>query len=196
MSAKAARLYDWINDSLMPTMDDQIAEWKHAYQLLGVPQDASAHVIKAAYRKLVKRWHPDLYTPGTSQHADATQMSMLINEAYSGIAHAPLRYTSSSSGIGRAPRQPQTPSGPTINIQINAFKPPRVDRLEFWVRFVCGALFGKFSGVAWVLSEVPATSMRYPLIAGFGVFALTVGFGLAAARYGDKFWYSVLRFYS
>ena len=179
----------------MPTMDDQIAEWKHAYQLLGVPQDASAHVIKAAYRKLVKRWHPDLYTPGTSQHADATQMSMLINEAYSGIAHAPLRYTSSSSGIGRAPRQPQTPSGPTINIQINAFKPPRVDRLEFWVRFVCGALFGIFSGVAWVLSEVPATSMRYPLIAGFGVFALTVGFGLAAARYGDKFWYSVLRFY-
>jgi hypothetical protein len=31
--------------------------------------------------------------------------------------------------------------------------------------------------------------------AGFGVLALTVGFGLAAARYGDKFWYSVLRFY-
>jgi Flp pilus assembly pilin Flp len=52
-----------------------------------------------------------------------------------------------------------------------------------------------FSGVAWVLSEVPATSMEYPLIAGFGVVALIVGFGLAAARYGDKFWYSVLRFY-
>jgi hypothetical protein len=152
----------------MPTVDDQIAEWKHAYQVLGVPQHASARVIKAAYRKLVKRWHPDLYTPGTSQHADATQMSMLINEAYSEIAHAPLRYTSSSSGIGRTPRpQPQTPSGPTINIQINPFKPPRVDRLEFWVRFVCGALFGMFSGVTWVLSEVSATSMGYALIAGF-----------------------------
>jgi hypothetical protein len=149
----------------MPTVDDQIAEWKHAYQVLGVPQHASAHVIKAAYRKLVKRWHPDLYTPGTLQHADATQMSMLINEAYSETAHAPLRYTSSSSGIGRAPRQqPQRPFGPIIKTQINPFKPPRVDRFEFWVRFVCGAFFGMFSGVARVLSEVPATSMEYPLI--------------------------------
>ena len=129
----------------MPTVDDQIAEWKHAYQVLGVPQHASAHVIKAPYRNLVKRWHPDLYTPDTSQHADATQMSMLINEAYSEIAHAPLRYASSSTGIGRTSRQrPQTPSGPTINIQINTFKPHRVDRLEFWVRFVCGGLLGCF----------------------------------------------------
>jgi DnaJ-class molecular chaperone len=47
----------------MPVLDDQSAEWKHAYQVLGVPRYASAHAIKAAYRKLVKRWHPDLYTP-------------------------------------------------------------------------------------------------------------------------------------
>jgi hypothetical protein len=85
----------------MPTVDDQVAEWKHAYQVLGVPHYASAHVIKAAYRKLVKRWHPDLYAAGTSEHADATQMSMLINQAHSGIAHAPLRYTSNSPVFNR-----------------------------------------------------------------------------------------------
>ena len=177
----------------MPTVDDQVAEWKHAYQVLGVPHYASAHVIKAAYRKLVKRWHPDLYAAGTSEHADATQMSMLINQAHSAIAHAPLRYTSNSPVFNRTPQRGDAPSGSTINIRIDAFRPHRADRLEFWVRFVCGALFGIVSGVAWVLSEMATTSMEYPIIAGFGVMALTVGFGLAAARYGEKFRYSVLR---
>lgn len=142
----------------MPTVDDQVAEWKHAYQVLGVPHYASAHVIKAAYRKLVKRWHPDLYAAGTSEHADATQMSMLINQAHSAIANAPLRYTSNSPVFNQTPQRGDVPSGSTINIRIDAFRPHRADRLEFWVRFVCGALFGIVSGVAWVLSEMATTS--------------------------------------
>jgi hypothetical protein len=108
-------------------------------------------------------------------------MSMLINQAHSAIAHAPLRYTSNSAVFNRTPQRGDAPSGSTINIRIDPFRPHRVDRLEFWVRFVCGALFGIFSGVAWVLSEMPTTSMEYPIIAGFGVLALTAGFGLAAA---------------
>ena len=170
----------------MPTVDDQVAEWKHAYQVLGVPHYASAHVIKAAYRKLVKRWHPDLYAAGTSEHADATQMSMLINQAHSAIAHAPLRYTSNSPVFNQTPQRGDVPSGSTINIRIDAFRPHRADRLEFWVRFVCGALFGIVSGVAWVLSEMTTTSMEYPIIAGFGVMALTVGLRLGGGSIRRK----------
>jgi DnaJ-class molecular chaperone len=94
----------------MPTVDDQVAEGKTCLPGAWVPHYASAHVIKAAYRKLVKRWHPDLYAAGTSEHADATQMSMLINQAHSAIAHAPLRYTSDSAVFNRTPQRGDAPS--------------------------------------------------------------------------------------
>jgi hypothetical protein len=37
-----------------------------------------------------------------------------------------------------------------------------------------------------------STAVGSPIMAAAGVLALAIGFGLAAARYGDKFWYSVL----
>jgi hypothetical protein len=177
----------------MPVLGDEIAEYKHAYQVLGVPHYATARAIKTAYYKLVKRWHPDLYTASTPEHAEATQMSMLINQAHSAIAHAPLRYRSSPSAVNGTSHKPYSPVTATMRIKIEPLKPHRIDRLEFWVRFVCGALFGLFSGVFWALSEM--STAEIPMIAGLGILALTAGFGLAAARYGDKFWYSVLQFY-
>jgi hypothetical protein len=71
--------------------DDQFAELKRSYQVLGVPTDAAPPSIKHAYWQLVRRWHPDLYANGTPDHIEATQMAGLINEAYAAIAHAPLR---------------------------------------------------------------------------------------------------------
>lgn len=68
-----------------------------AYRVLGVTTIASAHAIKQAHRKLVKRWHPDLYKARTTEHSEATQMTQLVNEAYSAISHAPLRYRSGAS---------------------------------------------------------------------------------------------------
>jgi curved DNA-binding protein CbpA len=152
----------------------------------------SAHVIKAAYRKLVKRWHPDLYPAGTSAHAEATQMTMLINQAYGVISHAPLRYN--TGGYGSNPynwRTDRSATPVTPTIRIDPVKPPRVDRLEFWIRFVCGAAFGMFSSATLLLSETSSNFSAYWALWA-GVLALSVGFGLAAARYGDRFWYSVL----
>jgi hypothetical protein len=178
----------------MPAPDHQIGELQHAYQVLGVAHAAPAQVIKAAYRKLVKRWHPDLYGAGPA-HAEATQMTMLINQAYSAIAHAPLRYRSSSTFYEpmsyAPPSQHNAAARWPTNFKIDPLA-PRADRLEFWVRFVCGALFGIFSGAVWVLSEMTTTAIDFPVTAAAGVVALAAGFGLAAARYGDKFWYSVL----
>jgi hypothetical protein len=45
----------------------EIANLAHAYRVLDVPWDASPRAIKASYRKLVKRWHPDLRSIQTSR---------------------------------------------------------------------------------------------------------------------------------
>jgi curved DNA-binding protein CbpA len=51
------------------------------YKVLGVPSSASVDKIKSAYRKLVKKYHPDLFsTP--AQKASATDRLRQINEAY------------------------------------------------------------------------------------------------------------------
>ena len=63
----------------------------HAYRVLDVPHDASARAIKSSYRKLVKRWHPDRYKAGSEEHREATQMTSLLNAAYTRIQDAPLR---------------------------------------------------------------------------------------------------------
>ena len=53
------------------------------YQVLGVSRDASDQEIKAAYRKLAKKYHPDL-NPGD---AEAARKMQEINAAYEQIQH-------------------------------------------------------------------------------------------------------------
>ena len=90
--------------------DHQIAELRHAYQVLGVPTDSSALSIKKAYRRLLKRWHPDLYPDGTPTHVEATNMTRLVNEAYAAIANAPLIYHAETYPTQAEERSSQTPS--------------------------------------------------------------------------------------
>ncbi len=54
-----------------------MAEKKNFYEILGVKKDASSDEIKAAYKKLVKQYHPDLH-PGD---AAAAEKFKEINEA-------------------------------------------------------------------------------------------------------------------
>lgn len=49
------------------------------YELLQVPQNASAEQIHAAYRMMVKKFHPDMHPKNRSV---AEQRLYLINEAY------------------------------------------------------------------------------------------------------------------
>jgi molecular chaperone DnaJ len=51
---------------------------KDFYQILGVPKDASQEDIKKAYRKLARKWHPDI-NPGSKE---AEQKFKDISEAY------------------------------------------------------------------------------------------------------------------
>ena len=51
------------------------------YEVLGVNQNATEDEVKAAYRKLVKKYHPDQYK-GTDYEATANEKLKQINEAY------------------------------------------------------------------------------------------------------------------
>ncbi len=52
-------------------------EFKDYYHVLGVTRDASADEIKKAFRKLARKYHPDV-----SKEADAEQRMKAVNEAY------------------------------------------------------------------------------------------------------------------
>lgn len=51
-------------------------EYKDYYRILAVDRQASADEIKKAYRKLARKYHPDI-----SKEADASQRMAEINEA-------------------------------------------------------------------------------------------------------------------
>ena len=56
------------------------------YEVLGVSETATDEEVKAAYRNLAKKYHPDNYTD--SPLADVAEQKMKeINEAYDMIIH-------------------------------------------------------------------------------------------------------------
>ncbi|MGE3298378.1 MAG: DnaJ C-terminal domain-containing protein [Porticoccaceae bacterium] len=61
-------------------------EFKDYYQILGVARDASAEAIKAAFRKLARKYHPDV-----SKEPDAEARMKEVNEAYAVLADTEKR---------------------------------------------------------------------------------------------------------
>ena len=52
---------------------------RDAYKVLGVPVNSSIRVVREAYRKLAKKYHPDS-NPHEQEHSHAIMMK--INDAY------------------------------------------------------------------------------------------------------------------
>lgn len=65
----------------------------------------------------------------------------------------------------------------------------KIDKLELWIRFICGALLGLVLGLTLILDRFEG-SIHF---AFGGVIAISLIFAVLAARYGDRFWYAVLR---
>ena len=60
------------------------------YEVLGLERSASSHQIRAAFRKLVKRFHPDLF-PTAAEKTRATEKLREINEAYAVLGNPKRR---------------------------------------------------------------------------------------------------------
>ena len=69
---------------------------KDPYEILGVSKDASDDDVKAAYRELAKKYHPDKYIDNPLADLAAEKMKE-INEAYDKIVNSRKRKTSSQS---------------------------------------------------------------------------------------------------
>ena len=61
-------------------------EYKDYYQTLGVAKDASADAIKKAFRKLARKYHPDI-----SKEPDAAARMAEVNEAYAVLSDSEKR---------------------------------------------------------------------------------------------------------
>ncbi|BAZ08496.1 dynamin family protein [Calothrix sp. NIES-4071] len=67
-----------------PTPTNKNTNKAHAYIVLGLQEGATVADIKLAYRKLVKQWHPDLFTD-KAQQKQAQEKMHKINEAYNSL---------------------------------------------------------------------------------------------------------------
>lgn len=77
------------------------------YKVLGISPDATDEQVKAAYRELAKKYHPDNYADNPL--ADLAQEKMkAINEAYDTIMNqrAAGRGTGNAAGSGAADSAP------------------------------------------------------------------------------------------
>jgi curved DNA-binding protein CbpA len=82
------------------------------YELLGMPADASQDEIRAAYRALARRHHPDTQHDVDPATADRSRQTMALLNAAWAVVGDPVRRRAYDDGLGRpAPARPMGSTG-------------------------------------------------------------------------------------
>ena len=79
-------------------------EFKDYYKTLGVPREATADEVKKAFRRLARKYHPDI-----SKEPDAEARMKEVNEAYTVLSDAEKRAAYDQLGRGYRPGQDFNP---------------------------------------------------------------------------------------
>src|ERR1700719_1429364 len=69
------------------------------YEILGIPREASAELVKRSYRRLVKIHHPDRFPSGTAAQVEAEKRIREINAAY-GVLSKPINRANYDAQLG------------------------------------------------------------------------------------------------
>lgn len=64
------------------SQEAQVAEW---LRVLDLQPGADLAQIKSAYRKMMRKYHPDLHTGDARKQKAATELSMRVTNAYNGL---------------------------------------------------------------------------------------------------------------
>lgn len=75
-------------------------QYKDYYEVLGVPKDVTEEALKKAFRKLARKFHPDV-----SKEADAEARMREVNEAYAVLSDPEKRAAYDQLGRGYQPGQ-------------------------------------------------------------------------------------------
>lgn len=113
----------------MLDMSQIMAGINQYYEILELNPGTSLEEVKAAYRDLVKIWHPDRFAHDPRLQQKAQEKLKKINEAYEQLqSFQPWRYTQ-ASGAEPPPEQPHaqrdSAKRPTADSQESSPPPPR-----------------------------------------------------------------------
>lgn len=122
---------------------------RDCYEILGVSPSASSEQLKAAYRDLVRQYHPDLYRTYV-QKLWATRKLQEINAAYSVLSNAEHRRAydqqrteTTSTYTPSASQRPETMG--------QASSPPEPASSEKWWEILQGVLWLVLMVIAWII---------------------------------------------
>jgi hypothetical protein len=141
-----------------------------AYAVLDVELTASEAAIRARYRELALRHHPDVHTQGSPAQQQAATRMAAINAAFNLIRNAPLRHY----------RHDSSEAGAAIPHAAGAFDRPLSVATETLARLAVGALLGLALALVLQNRRVPGFFLYVwilPLVIGLACTSTSVRTG-------------------
>lgn len=156
----------------------------HAWAVLGLAKGSDMDALRARYRSLVRRWHPDQYAQDPQGQAEAQARMCAINDAYRQLLKASAPAPTGSS------KQESRPTGRRLSRE-------EIDRLvaaigsESWVDSIpYGAVADWFTlrpGSQWKITWDVAPSLVFAV----GAFGMLVLEWVGQDALNSRWWYLV-----